>query len=108
MSPATPLFGFIGRLDHQKGVDLLMAATAGFLQGPPVPRRHSESNMNAIQCVDPIQLIALGCGEEYLEEALKGLQASNNKQPTGPCFAFINAVLYTSIHLWSIVWVSEG
>jgi len=50
-----PLLGFIGRLDHQKGVDLITDA-AGWLMGQDV------------------QLIMLGSGRADLEESLRGME----------------------------------
>ena len=53
-----PLLGFIGRLDHQKGVDLITDA-AGWLMSQDV------------------QLIMLGSGREDLEESLRDMENNN-------------------------------
>ena len=50
-----PLLGFIGRLDHQKGVDLITDA-AGWMMG------------------QDMQLIMLGSGRADLEESLRGME----------------------------------
>lgn len=52
--PDVPLFGFIGRLEEQKGSDILAEAVKDFLQ-------------------DDIQLIVLGTGKKHLEKQLEEL-----------------------------------
>jgi granule-bound starch synthase len=42
-----PLFGFIGRLEEQKGVDILLEALPAILEGPK-----------------PVQLVILGTGKK--------------------------------------------
>jgi granule-bound starch synthase len=52
--PDVPLFGFIGRLEEQKGSDILAEAVKDFLK-------------------EDIQLIVLGTGKKYLERQLEEL-----------------------------------
>ncbi len=60
-SPETPLLGFIGRLDHQKGIDTLIdAAPALFAQGA--------------------QLLVLGVGHPEYAAALTALQRNYPRQ----------------------------
>ena len=47
MDPDVPLFGFIGRLEEQKGVDILLEALPAILEGPK-----------------PVQLVILGTGKK--------------------------------------------
>jgi starch synthase len=56
-----PLMGFIGRLDHQKGVDLITDA-AGWLMGQDV------------------QLIMLGSGRADLEESLRNMENDHREK----------------------------
>ena len=56
--PGAPLFVFIGRLDHQKGVDLIVES-AGWLASQGA------------------QLVMLGSGRPDLEEALRGLESAH-------------------------------
>ncbi|KAJ7548302.1 hypothetical protein O6H91_07G006300 [Diphasiastrum complanatum] len=50
-----PLIGFIGRLEEQKGSDILAEAVADFLQ-------------------EDVQLVVLGTGKKYLEKQLEDLE----------------------------------
>lgn len=60
VDPAAPLFGFIGRLEEQKGVDIIIAALPALLSGPgPKP-----------------QVVILGTGKPDLEAAVEGLAAA--------------------------------
>lgn len=54
VNPTVPLFGFIGRLEEQKGSDILAEATSDFLK-------------------EDIQLIVLGTGKKSLELQLEQL-----------------------------------
>ena len=47
MDSEVPLFGFIGRLEEQKGVDILLEALPQILEGPR-----------------PVQLVVLGTGKK--------------------------------------------
>lgn len=47
MDPDIPLFGFIGRLEEQKGVDILLEALPAILDG-----------------AQPVQLVILGTGKK--------------------------------------------
>jgi starch synthase len=58
VDPEVPLFGFIGRLDYQKGVDLIRDSH-GWLMGQ--------------NC----QLVMLGSGRADLENDLRSMEASN-------------------------------
>jgi starch synthase len=58
LDATAPLFGFIGRLVDQKGVDLILAA---------MPTLLVESNL---------QLVILGSGEHHLQEGLRQLAAA--------------------------------
>ncbi|KAG1657022.1 hypothetical protein FOA52_012048 [Chlamydomonas sp. UWO 241] len=99
--PSTPLFGFIGRLEEQKGADVLLAALPQLL-GPARPRSGATRMHNpALHCdpaaaaaaagaapagaprrgattlqPPPLQLAALGCGQAWLEDALRCLGAA--------------------------------
>jgi starch synthase len=59
-----PLLGFIGRLDYQKGVDLIRDSH-GWLMSQGV------------------QLVMLGSGREDLENDLRGMEAGNKQQTRG-------------------------
>ncbi|XP_024402880.1 granule-bound starch synthase 1, chloroplastic/amyloplastic [Physcomitrium patens] len=54
--PDVPLFGFIGRLEEQKGSDILAEAVKDFL-------------------MDDVQLIVLGTGKKHLEKQLEELDS---------------------------------
>ena len=54
VSPSTPVFGFIGRLEEQKGVDILLAAIE--------------------KMGDGAQVVILGTGKKDLEEEVKSLK----------------------------------
>jgi starch synthase len=56
-----PLFGFVGRLTRQKGVDLIAEAAAGIVATPG-------------------QLAVLGAGERELEEALRALARAHPRE----------------------------
>jgi starch synthase len=70
-----PVLGFIGRLDHQKGVDLI-TEIAPWLMGQDV------------------QLVMLGSGREDLEELLKNLE--NNNRERCRCWVGFRRVLIHS------------
>ncbi|EFN54355.1 hypothetical protein CHLNCDRAFT_58262 [Chlorella variabilis] len=55
VDPSTPVFGFIGRLEEQKGVDILLAALKKLPKGSPV------------------QVVILGTGKKALEAQVKAL-----------------------------------
>ncbi|KAJ9539587.1 hypothetical protein OSB04_026093 [Centaurea solstitialis] len=55
--PDCPLVGFIGRLDYQKGIDILLSATPNLLQ-------------------DDVQFIMLGSGEKQYEEWMRASEAA--------------------------------
>merc|ERR1711924_224812 len=57
VDPDVPVFGFIGRLEEQKGVDILMEALPGL--------------MEAAEC----QVVILGTGKKAMETQLKALSA---------------------------------
>jgi len=56
VDPSVPLFGFIGRLEEQKGVDILIEA---------IPK--------LLKAGKPIQIVVLGTGKKKLETAVRGL-----------------------------------
>lgn len=65
------IFGFVGRMDHQKGADIVLGA-ASSLFCPPDPSttpvgRSREGGPN-------IQLAVLGCGDTTLEAGISALQ----------------------------------
>ena len=66
LDPTAPLFGYIGRLEEQKGVDILMAAIPGLLAKVP----------NA-------QVVILGTGKKSFEAAAKKLAASSGGRAVG-------------------------
>ena len=55
-----PLFGFIGRLDHQKGVDILFTAILKSFMDPKIRNK--------------AQFVMLGCGDPTLEAHLRAIQ----------------------------------
>lgn len=57
VDPDVPVFGFIGRLEEQKGVDILMEALPGLVE--------------AAEC----QVVILGTGKKAMETQLKALSA---------------------------------
>jgi granule-bound starch synthase len=57
VDPNVPLFGFIGRLEEQKGVDILMEALPGLVE--------------STEC----QVVILGTGKKKMEKQLKALSA---------------------------------
>jgi starch synthase len=61
VNPDTPLLAFIGRLDHQKGVDLIMESF-DWLMG------------------EGVQLVLLGSGRHDLEDGLRGLEGARPDQ----------------------------
>eukprot|EP00879_Flechtneria_rotunda_P005440 GHRR01005733.1.p1 GENE.GHRR01005733.1~~GHRR01005733.1.p1 ORF type:complete len:590 (+),score=164.31 GHRR01005733.1:745-2514(+) len=61
VNPDIPMFGFIGRLDYQKGVDLI---------------RDSHGWLMSQGC----QLVMLGSGREDLENELRSMEASHKDQ----------------------------
>ena len=61
VDPVLPVVGFIGRLDYQKGVDLIRDSH-GWLMGQGV------------------QLVMLGSGRADLENDLRSMEASHNQQ----------------------------
>lgn len=61
VDPDVPLLGFIGRLDYQKGVDLI--------------RDNYEWLMN-----EGVQLVMLGSGREDLETALRDMEGRNHQK----------------------------
>ena len=90
------LVGYIGRLTDQKGVDILLSAAPALVAGsgsgsvaaaaalPAVPSgapfRFDDLAVSAPSAAAPaaprIQLAALGAGEAWMQEALRGLSAS--------------------------------
>ncbi|XP_024995242.1 soluble starch synthase 1, chloroplastic/amyloplastic isoform X1 [Cynara cardunculus var. scolymus] len=62
--PDCPLVGFIGRLDYQKGIDILLSATPNLLQ-------------------DDVQFIMLGSGEKQYEEWMRATETSFSDQFRG-------------------------
>ena len=56
VTPSVPLFGFIGRLEEQKGVDILVAA------------------LDKIPSGTPVQVVVLGTGKSVLEAEVKNLE----------------------------------
>lgn len=61
VQPDTPVLAFIGRLDHQKGVDLIMESF-DWLMG------------------EGVQLVLLGSGRGDLEDGLRGMEAARPDQ----------------------------
>nr|XP_043633783.1 soluble starch synthase 1, chloroplastic/amyloplastic [Erigeron canadensis] len=55
--PECPLVGFIGRLDYQKGIDIILSATPALLQ-------------------DDVQFVMLGSGEKQYEEWMRATEAA--------------------------------
>ncbi|XP_076943488.1 soluble starch synthase 1, chloroplastic/amyloplastic-like [Bidens hawaiensis] len=55
--PDCPLIGFIGRLDYQKGIDILLSAAPALLQ-------------------DDVQFVMLGSGERQYEEWMRASEAA--------------------------------
>lgn len=61
VDPNVPLVGFIGRLEEQKGVDILLAA---------IPKICAAGN---------VQVVVLGTGKKKFESIVKGMDAPNFK-----------------------------
>ncbi|KAL8210904.1 hypothetical protein R6Q57_005341 [Mikania cordata] len=57
LRPDCPLIGFIGRLDYQKGIDIILSASPALLQ-------------------DDVQFIMLGSGEKQYEEWMRATEAA--------------------------------
>ncbi|KAM7504879.1 hypothetical protein LguiB_003783 [Lonicera macranthoides] len=57
IKPDCPLIGFIGRLDYQKGIDIILSATPELLQ-------------------DDVQFVMLGSGEKQYEEWMRATESS--------------------------------
>lgn len=78
MSPSIPLFGFIGRLDHQKGVDVVLTAAPSLLSGPSLPKplklEDGPEDILVKEQAGLLQLAMLGSGDQWLEEGIKSLQ----------------------------------
>ncbi|XP_024969992.1 soluble starch synthase 1, chloroplastic/amyloplastic-like isoform X1 [Cynara cardunculus var. scolymus] len=55
--PDCPLIGFIGRLDYQKGIDIILSGTPDLLQ-------------------DDVQFIMLGSGEKQYEDWMRAMEAT--------------------------------
>jgi len=66
LDPSAPVFGYIGRLEEQKGVDILLAAVPGLLAKVP----------NA-------QVVILGTGKKSFETAAKKLAATTGGRAVG-------------------------
>ncbi|GJU46579.1 soluble starch synthase 1, chloroplastic/amyloplastic [Tanacetum coccineum] len=62
--PDCPLVGFIGRLDYQKGIDIILSATPALLQ-------------------DDVQFVMLGSGEKQYEEWIRATEAAFNHKFRG-------------------------
>lgn len=65
VSPSTPIFGFVGRLEEQKGVDILIKA---------LPRA-----LNTGKC----QVVILGTGKTKLEKSVKQIDQSFKNKAAG-------------------------
>jgi glycogen synthase len=76
IEPDTPLFGFIGRLEEQKGVDILLEALPKILEGGK-----------------PIQLVVLGTGKKVASTRGSTLLSESAAQHTFrlclPCAAAV-------------------
>ena len=59
-----PVIGFIGRLDYQKGADLLLRLTPWLMN-------------------QDVQLIMLGTGEKWLEDGFRAVEAQNKEKARG-------------------------
>lgn len=64
VSPETPLIAFIGRLDYQKGADLILAAAPWIME-------------------QGAQLVCLGTGDQGLEDGLRWLEGTYKDQARG-------------------------
>ncbi|KAF5800532.1 putative starch synthase [Helianthus annuus] len=62
--PDCPLIGFIGRLDYQKGIDVILSAAPALLQ-------------------DDVQFVMLGSGERQYEEWMRATEAAFNSKYRG-------------------------
>jgi starch synthase len=68
-----PLFTFIGRLNEQKGVDVLLAALRGLLQNEATPVTSGSQAMGSSRAVTAFQFLLLGTGGQDEELDLTSL-----------------------------------
>ena len=79
-SSSAPLVGFVGRLDMQKGVDVVFSAAPQLLGRPS----GSVPPQAPAQPLEPgMQLVMLGAGEGWMERGLEGLERSYPGRATG-------------------------
>ena len=71
--PDLPLFTFIGRLNEQKGVGVLLAALQRLLQGEAATVTPGLSGMSSSPAATAFQLLLLGCGGHDEERDLTRL-----------------------------------
>eukprot|EP00873_Tetraselmis_striata_P010795 jgi/Tetstr1/431059/TSEL_020776.t1 len=74
--PGVPLVGFVGRLDPQKGVDILLSALPELLGSPAGGCLPPRASGPPERPPPRLQLAALGTGEAWMEAGLEGLAAS--------------------------------
>lgn len=79
VDPDVPLFAFVGRLAHQKGADVILAAAPAILNPRPMPKPGGGEARRRPR----LQLVMLGEGEAWMEHALKGLQLSHPGEAVG-------------------------
>ena len=72
-SSSAPLVGFVGRLDMQKGVDVVFSAAPQLL-GPPCGSMPHQARARPHE--PAMQLVMLGAGEGWMERGLEGLERS--------------------------------
>ncbi|CAD7698719.1 unnamed protein product [Ostreobium quekettii] len=73
INPDIPLFGFVGRMDHQKGADVILAAASALFCHPTQAQAMPSSSPAK---TSERQLVVLGRGEAMLETGIQGLQVS--------------------------------
>lgn len=72
------LFGFIGRLDEQKGVDILLNALLKIYK-PQATKPSNQDIYNEEERITSIiypQFVLLGCGNHLLEQSLKCIEVN--------------------------------